>query len=83
MSRLTYQKFLLCFLTRVKTYTHTKNKTCTFTGFHLTAVTDADDDVDVNDAVDADADNAGHHSLRRHIANKRLPLTTALFQFSS
>jgi len=36
----------------VKTYTHTKNSTCTFTGSHLRAVTDADDD----------ADNAKRHS---------------------
>jgi len=34
-----------------KTYTHTKNQTCKFTGSHLRAITDADDD-----------DNAGRHS---------------------
>ena len=37
------------FLARVKTYTHTNNYTCTFTGSHLRAVTDNDD-------------NAGCHS---------------------
>jgi len=47
------------FLARVKTYTHTKNYTCAFTGSHLRAVTDADDDDDVNDN---DADNVGRHS---------------------
>jgi len=31
-------------LARVKTYTPTKNSTCTFTGSHLRAVTNADDD---------------------------------------
>ena len=44
------------FLARVKTYTHTKNYTCTFTGSHLRAVTDDDDD------DDNDADNTGCHS---------------------
>ena len=32
------------FLARVKTYTDIKTQTCTFTGSHLSAVTDADDD---------------------------------------
>jgi len=46
-------KITFCaFLARVKTHTHTKNETCTFTGSHLRAVIDADND----------DDNAGHHS---------------------
>ena len=44
---LTYQKFLLC----ISSQGQNKNLTCTFTGSHLRAVTDADDN-----------DNAGHHS---------------------
>jgi len=44
------------FLARVKTCTHTKNWSCTFTGSHLRAVTNADDD------EDDDADNAGRDS---------------------
>jgi len=60
MSRVKPIKNSFCaFLARVKTYTHTKNETCTFTGSHLRAVTDADDDDDRDD--DDDADNAGHH----------------------
>jgi len=42
------------FLARVKTYTHTKNYVCTFTGSHLRAVTDANDN---------DNDNARCHSM--------------------
>jgi len=52
------ENFFCTFLARVKTYTHTKNYTCTFTGFHLSAVTDAGDD----DDYDNDADNTGRHS---------------------
>jgi len=44
------------FVARVKTYTYTKNQTCTFTGAHLRAVTDPDDD------DDDDVDNARRHS---------------------
>jgi len=36
-------KILFVFLARVKTYTHTKNLTCTFTGSHLRVVIDTDD----------------------------------------
>ena len=49
-------KFLLCIFSPVLTYTHTKKCTRTFTGSHMRAFTDAnDDDID-------DADNAGLHS---------------------
>jgi len=50
------------FLAGVKTYIHSKNYTCTFTGSHLRAVTDDDDDDDDDAYADADADNAGHLS---------------------
>ena len=40
------KNFFCAFLARVKTDTHTKNYTCAFTGSHLRAVTDADDDDD-------------------------------------
>jgi len=46
MSRVSLNFDLCPFLARVKTYTHTKNYTCTFTGSHLRVVTDADDDDD-------------------------------------
>jgi len=49
------------FLARFKTYTHTKNYTCAFTGSHLRTVTDANDDTDKDD--DNDANNAGCHSM--------------------
>jgi len=41
------------FLARVKTYTHTKNETCTFTGSDLRAVTGAN--------------NAGHHIITTRV----------------
>ena len=50
------------FLARVKTYTHTKNYTCTFTGFHLTVVTDANDNDDDN------TDKARCHSMITRVA---------------
>jgi len=50
------KNYFCAFLASVKTYTHTKNCTCTFTGSHLRAVTDADN----ND--NNDSDNAGCHS---------------------
>ena len=50
-----YQNSFCAFLAMVKTYTQTKNYTCVFTGSHLRAVTDNDDD-------DNDADNAGRHT---------------------
>jgi len=40
------------FIARVKTFTYTKNYMCKFTGSHLRAVTDADNN---------DANNAGCH----------------------
>ena len=46
---LTYQKLLLCVFSQGQDL-HTKNWTCKFTGSHLRAITDADND------------NAGHHS---------------------
>jgi len=49
------------FLARVKTYTHTKNYTCTFTGSHLRAVTDTADD-----------NNAGHHSTTTSATYRQL-----------
>jgi len=51
------------FLTGSRPILTPKNQTCTFTGSHLRAVTDA--------AADDD-DNAGHHSTTtgRHIAKK-------------
>jgi len=52
------------FLAKVKTYTHTKNKTCTFTGSHLRAVTDPDDD--------DDDDNAGRHSTTTRATYRQL-----------
>jgi len=52
-------KILCASLARVKTYTHTKNLTCTFTGSHLRAVTDADDNAPDNTV----------QPLGRHIAN--------------
>jgi len=42
----------------MKTYTHAKNYTCTFTGSHVRAVTDASDDND----DDNDANNTKRHS---------------------
>ena len=45
------------FLATVKAYTHTKNYTCTFTGSHLRAVTDAD--------------NAGRHSTTTRVTYRQ------------
>jgi len=46
------------FLARVKTYTHAKNSTCIFSGSHLRAVTDTDD-------------NAGHHSTTTRVTYRQ------------
>jgi len=58
------------FIAMVKTYAHTKNYTCTFTGSHLTAVTDADNDDDDDD----DDDNAGRHSTVTRTTYRKLRL---------
>jgi len=68
MSRVTLNfdlsKIPFCaFLARVKTYTYTKNQTCTFTGSHLRAVTDANDD---------DADKAGCHSTTTRATSPKM-----------
>jgi len=63
MSRVTYQKFLLCVSSKGQDlYSHQK-LTCTFTGSHMRAVTDADDD---------DDDNAGHHSTTTRATYRQL-----------
>jgi len=53
------KKNFCALLDRVKTYTHTKNLTCIFTGSHLRAVTDDDDDDD-DDNDDDDNVVTGH-----------------------
>ena len=59
VTTLTYQKFLLCISSQDQDLYTPKIKHVgpTFTGSHLRAVTDANDDDD-----DADNDNAGRHS---------------------